>query len=258
MSPAPARYEVVARNIDPDADNGIHDDDVAARHGFAGALVPGVELFAYCTSPLVAAWGEPWLAGGRLSVRFRRPVHHGERVAVVVAPAADGGFDLSLLGPDGTVCVVGSCAPPAPQALPDLDAYPTARLPEPLHLVPRIGSFGTVHEAAVPEVCRDYLDAVAEPVSLYREGGLVHPGSILRLVNAALMRNVVLGPWIHTSSDCRFLGLARTGLPLSVRSIVTEVFERSGHCYLRYDALVLAEQCPVAEVHHEAIWRLRA
>ena len=79
-------YAVVARNIDPHADNRIHDDDVAQRFGFTGALVPGVEVFAYATSPLVAAWGPAFFTGGQVDLRFRRPVYDDERVVVEVFP----------------------------------------------------------------------------------------------------------------------------------------------------------------------------
>lgn len=257
MTSGPVPYAVIARNIDPDADNRIHDDDVAARYGFRGALVPGVELFAYCTAPLVAAWGEAWLRGGRLAVRFRRPVHAGERISVSVQPRADGAVDLSLLGPDGTVCTVGTAHPPGSQDPPEPARFPLAQLSAEPVAVPVRGPFGTVRQAAEPAASQLYLDAVTEPAALYRDAGLVHPGLLLRLVNAALMDNVELGPWIHTSSDCRFHGVAHIGEQLSVRSIVTEVFERNGHDYVRYDALVLAEDRPVAEVQHEAIWRLR-
>ncbi|MDQ1672325.1 MAG: hypothetical protein QOC98_887, partial [Frankiaceae bacterium] len=41
--PAPHRF--VAHVIE-EAENKIHEDDVARRFGFSGALVPGVELFA--------------------------------------------------------------------------------------------------------------------------------------------------------------------------------------------------------------------
>ena len=51
--PEPHRF--VARVIE-EAQNKIHDDDGAQRFGFTGALVPGVELFARITTPLVAAW----------------------------------------------------------------------------------------------------------------------------------------------------------------------------------------------------------
>jgi acyl dehydratase len=240
-------YEVVAVNLDPAADNRIHDDDVAQRFGFAGALVPGVEVFALATAPLVQAWGEAFLGGGRLSLRFRRPVYDAERVTVTVT---DG--KVVLAGPDGAPRATGAVAPPAAQPAPR--PYDVAPLPERLADAPEVGPFGTVVQVADPAACADYVRRVGDGHPLYAQ--LVHPGLLLRLVNLALMSNVSLGPWIHTASDCRFLGLARVGQQLSVRSHVREVFECKGHSYVAYDALVLADGEPVAEVDHEAIWRL--
>ena len=71
------------------------------------------------------------------------------------------------------------------------------------------------------------------------------------------MGNAALGPWIHTASACRLLSPARVGERVELRSVVTEVLERNGHSYDRYDALALAGDRPVAQVDHEAIWRLR-
>jgi len=238
---------VVAVNIDPEADNRIHDDDVAQRFGFAGALVPGVEVFALATAPLVQAWGEAFLAGGRLAVRFRRPVYDGERVTVTVD-----GTDLTVTGPDGTRRALGTAHPPSEQPAPP--AYDDAPLPERLAAAPQPGVLGTVVEPVDPAACVAYAAAIGDAAAIYEQ--LVHPGLLLRLVNAALMRNVVLGAWIHTASDCRFLGSARVGQELAARSRVTEVFEGKGHSYVRYDALVLADGRPVLEVGHEAIWRL--
>jgi acyl dehydratase len=237
----------VALNLDPQADNRIHDDDVAQRYGFAGALVPGVEVFALASAPLVAAWGVPFLEGGRLALRFRRPVYDGERVRVELA-----GDALTVAGPDGEVRAVGTALERAPDA--PLSPYadvPLAPAPAP---EPAPGAFGTVEVPGDPLACADYVRRIGEPSPLYDE--LVHPGLLLRLVNLALMRNVELGPWIHTASDCRFLGLARVGEPVAVRSRVVELQRRNGNDVVRYDALVLAAGRPVAEVHHTAIWRL--
>ena len=243
----PPPYEVDAVNIDPSADNRIHDDDVAQQFGFAGALVPGVEVFAVATAPLVAAWGETFLSAGRLAVRFRRPVYDGERVRVEVD-----GDALSVVGPDGTTRATGSVARPVAQPAPP--PYDEVPLPEQLAAAPSAGPFGTVRQVAEPDACAEYVLRIGEPSPLYDR--LVHPGLLLRLVNLALMSNVELGPWIHTASDCRFLGLARVGQELSVHSRVRELFKRKAHSYVRYDALVLADGQPVAEVDHEAIWRL--
>jgi acyl dehydratase len=240
------RYEVVAVNLDPQADNRIHDDDVAQRFGFAGALVPGVEVFALASAPLVRDQGEAFLSGGRLALRFRRPVYDGERVTVTADESV-----LSVTGPDGVVRASGSYGPAA--AVP-VGAYDDAPLPETLLEAPRPGPFGTVRMPPDPAACGDYVRRIGEPSPLYADR--VHPGLLLRLVNLALMSNVALGPWIHTASDCRFLAAARTDEPVEVRSRVTELFERKGNDYVRYDALVLAGGRPVAEVHHEAIWRL--
>lgn len=234
-------------NLDPQADNRIHDDDVAQRFGFAGALVPGVEVFALATVPFVRAWGESFLAGGRLAVRFRKPVYDGERVTVT-----PGQGDVAVLGPDGTTRASGTAsAPAAPSPTAPYDAPPLP--PQPCG-APQLGAFGTVRQQADPQACADYVRRIGDDHPLY--GQVVHPGLLLRLVNLALMSNVALGPWIHTASDCRFLRPARVDEDVEVRSRVTDVFERRGHHYVRYDALVLASGRPVAEVDHEAIWRL--
>jgi acyl dehydratase len=237
----------VAVNLEPEADNRIHADDVAQQLGFAGALVPGVEVFALASAPLVTAWGEAFLGGGRLSLRFRRPVYDGERVTVALTGGA-----LTVSGPDGVLRAEGAAEQAAaPAAVPSFDVVP---LPPNLLPGPPDGDFGTVAERADPHGCAEYVRRIGEPSPLYDR--VVHPGLLLRLVNAALMRSVALGPWIHTASDCRFLGVARPGQQLEVRSRVQERFVRKGHDYVRYDALVLADGEAVARVDHEAIWRL--
>lgn len=238
-------HSAVAVNIDPAADNRIHDDDVARAYGFAGALVPGVELLALASAPLVQEWGADLLASGRMALRFHRPVYDGERVTVTT----DDG--LAVVGPDGTVRATGSCQGPAPRPAPP--AYEDVPLPadpqeEPVAL-------GTVHSRADPAACADYVARIGEPSPLYAD--LVHPGLLLRLVNLALMRSVALGAWIHTASDCTFHSPASVHEDLAVRSRVTgRRTTGKGHDLVTYDALVLAGDRPVVEVAHEAIWRL--
>jgi acyl dehydratase len=244
-------YSVVARNIDPTSDNRIHADDVAQQFGFSGALVPGVELFAYVTAPLFSAWGPSWLAGGRVDIRFRRPVYDGETVAVTGTPD-----ELSLVGPDGIVRAVGSAEPPAPQQprrLLSAEPLPTTRLATDALAV---GPLGTVEVTATTADNEAYLDAIGEPSAHYRSAGVAHPAGLLRLVNLALMSNVELGPWIHTASRCRLLAPAELPATLSVRAEVTELYERNGSSYVRYDADVRRDGMPVMDVAHTAIYRL--
>ena len=246
---AAARHTFVARNIDPQADNAIHDDEVAQRFGFTGALVPGVELFAGVTSELVATWGRQWLSGGEVALRFRRPVYDGERLLVELT-----GQELAVRGPDGQVRCVGSAGPTAQPR--DLRRLVQAPQPSPLPRDPSIGALGTVVERVERSDNEAYVDATGEPLSFYREDAVAHPGLLLRLVNLQLMRNVALGPWIHTSSSCVLMGSPRLPATMTVQGEATELWTRNGHDYVRYDAMVFADGKPVLQVDHTAIYRL--
>ena len=256
----PVAHTITARNIDPTSENKIHDDDVARQFGFGGALVPGVELFAYLTRPLVDAWGEDFVTGGVIDVRFRRPVYDGEQVVADARPDPDGGWALSLTGPDGVARSVGRAQWPTTAPAPDLSGF--APTPTSLPLPPAgpdslaRGPLGSVTEAIDNDAHLRYLTAIGETLPLYADKGLVHPGGLLRLVNALLVRNVVLGPWIHTGSSCRFLGVARVPTTLTAHGVVTDRYERSGHQWVRYDAVVLADEQPVMHVDHTAIYEL--
>jgi hypothetical protein len=243
-------HRFVAHGVD-ESPNKIHEDDVARRYGFSGALVPGVELFARTTTPLVAAWGAEWLSRGRIDLRFRRPTYDGDELLVDLADGR-----LTVSDPSGEVRCVGSAGCGADQ--PDLSGYrQVAAPPEPV-ADPVVGPLGSVYEAGTVERNDWYLAAIGEPLDLYRQEALAHPGLLLRLVNQLLMENVALGPWIHTSSDCRFLGIARLPRQLTAHGRVTGVGRRGRHDEVRYDALVLAGDEPVLQVHHTALYRLGA
>ena len=85
MPPATTAYEVSAFNTAAASENKIHDDAVARRFGFHGALVPGVEVYAYMAHVPVARWGRAWLEGGAADCRFLKPVYDGA-VARVTPP----------------------------------------------------------------------------------------------------------------------------------------------------------------------------
>ena len=258
-----AAYTVQARNIDPTSDNKIHDDDVARQFGFTGALVPGVELFAYLTHPLVEAWGVDFLRQGRIDVRFRQPVYDGELVVAHASRREDPGVvELALRGPDGSVRTIGQASRRSARNV-DSDVGRFTDTPLPSSLRPPTaealppGPLGSVVEEVDDAATKAYLTAIGETLALYDEERVVHPGGLLRLVNALLMRNVQLGPWIHTASRCELVGVAHVPTTLTAHGIVTETFERSGNEYVRYDALVLSDGEPVMRVEHTAIYAVR-
>ena len=63
-------YEVTANNYAEEAENKIHNSDVAPRFGFKGGLVPGIGVHAYMTHPIVQALGREWLERGTIEVKF--------------------------------------------------------------------------------------------------------------------------------------------------------------------------------------------
>lgn len=245
---APAPHRFVAHVVE-EAANKIHDDDVARQFGFTGALVPGVELFARLTTPLVEAWGEAWLSGGWVDVRFRRPVYDGEELLVEL----DDGR-LTATGSDGEVRCVGAAGRAGER--PDLaglgeEPTGTVLVPDPV-----VGPLPSVHEPVTVAQNEWYLDAVGEPLALYREKAWAQPGMLVKAVHRLLTHHVALGPWIHTASECRFLGVARLPALVTSHGRVTHVGRRGRNDEVRYDALVLADGEPVLHVRHTALYRL--
>jgi acyl dehydratase len=111
-------YRVQAYNTATASENRIHDDAVARRFGFRGGLVPGVDVYAYLTHPIVARFGRPWLERGRVAARFLKPVYDGEEV--VVTAAGDEALAIEARNAAGELCATAQAtlpasAPPAPK-----------------------------------------------------------------------------------------------------------------------------------------------
>ncbi len=259
------RYEVEAYNTATASSNKIHDDAVAREYGFRGGLVPGVDVYAYMTHVPASLWGLQWLGDGSMSARFVRPVYDGERVAIT---GEQRGHELmlELTGADGVVRAMGRAALGAPVADHDDgddgddggDVPPAASIPddpppasaESLRPGTALGSLDAVFDSAkAPE----YLAAVRERLPLYTEAAVAHPGWLLRFANTVLATNVVLGPWIHVSSDVALLGTVRDGEHFDVRAEVVAEYERSGHRFVELDVAVIAADRVVQRVAHAAI-----
>ncbi len=253
-------YEVRAFNLSAASENKIHDDTVARRFGFTGALVPGVEVYAYACHPAVRHWGRDWLERGAAECRFQSPVYDGDLVTVEAAEAADG-LHLTLRRGEA-VCATGRAwmpgdAPPAPGET-HWQPPPATRPPAGEASLATGTWLGTEPFEVTADRLADYLAAVREADPLYAAEGLAHPGQVLRLCNQALVQNVVLGPWIHVGSTVRNLRAARLGEVLTVRARVTGNYERKGHRLVDLDAWVLdGDAAPMARVRHTAIWRPR-
>ena len=262
MSPSPLTYTVEAYNLSHASENKIHDDTVAQKLGFSGGLVPGVEVFAYASHPMIERYGTAFLERGRLECRFFKPVYDG-RLANVTATEDGDGLEIKVES-EGELCATGRGSMPSeapqPPALGDLPtASPPADRPPADETSLAEGRALGIAPATLTKAQLDtYLADVRETSPVYADEGLAHPGILLRLCNSALRENVVLPPWIHTGSKMQNLAAARVGDELTVRARVVSNYERKGHRLVDLDCLIVANgDKPIAHVLHTAIYRLR-
>ncbi|MEK6302995.1 MAG: MaoC family dehydratase [Acidobacteriota bacterium] len=265
-------YRVRARNTSADSENKIHDDAVAAKYGFRGALVPGITVYAYMTVPLVERFGLHWLERGSMQVRFHQPFYDGEEALVTGRIDADSEpikVSVTAARSDGTVCATALATIDDPAnwlSESRIGDYPEAPLPEfesrpePSRETLILGaSLGTLTEKFF---LRDtaLLERLDERLPIYfGSQAVAHPFALLRLSNQILMSNFKLGPWIHTASDLINRSVVRNGEEVSVRGRVRECFERKGHEFVVLDVLVVAAQDRIVQqVRHTAIYRPRS
>jgi len=61
--------------------NPLHTDaEFAARTQFGGVIAHGMLILAYLSEMMTAAFGQAWLSGGTLKIRFRAPARPGDTV----------------------------------------------------------------------------------------------------------------------------------------------------------------------------------
>ncbi|ABD07896.1 conserved hypothetical protein [Rhodopseudomonas palustris HaA2] len=256
-----APWRVRAFNTAKQSENKMHDDAVARQFGFSGGLVPGVEVMAYMMHLPAARWGRVFLERGLIEARFVKPVYDGETATVTGEAQGD---DISLsVESRGELCATGSASLPARAPAVDLGAYPDTRVvadrpPVGAASFPEGAWLGTAPVSWGGEKLRAYLDEIRETDPIYLANDLVHPGTLQRIMNRVLVDNVELGPWIHVGSRMQLLAAARGDDVLTARSKVTANYDKKGHRFAEFDALIVAGgTTPVAHCHHVAIFAPR-
>ncbi|WP_304844938.1 MaoC/PaaZ C-terminal domain-containing protein [Hydrogenophaga sp.] len=253
--------KVTARNISAESSNKIHDDEVARKLGFEGALVPGAEIHAYMSRIPVAKWGRAWLQSGSIEARFVKPVYAGQLLSIH-HESTDKHTDSIGVFRDEVCCATGRAwmgkeavhthSPLRPHAMPNQPLPPAnekslAKGVE-LHLI----NFRISADEAVT-----YLETIEETSNVYRDAKLVHPGLLVRMCNRVVYENVELGPWAHTASKITNFSLPFADEEYTVGARVIENFEKRGNSYVNLDMLIHAGERPIARVSYEAIYRLR-
>ena len=260
-------YRSRARNTAAQSENKIHDDRVAAQYGFRGGLVPGVTVYGYMASAVVQELSLEWLARGSMQIRFRQPFYESDEVQVVTQ-ASGGCLEVTASQQDGTVCATGSATLDSQLIwTDDLAEHP---LPDPADRPqPARDSFSPGAPLGTLRITLDLTDTAfleslgfdtqAEPAAIYRgPDGAAHPAMLLGLANRVFVRNFLLGPWIHVSSDLTNFGVARHGDQITVKGRIQDCFERKGHELVALDLSLSAnDNRPIQIVRHTAIYRPR-
>ena len=249
-------YLTTARNFSVGTENRIHSDEVAARFGFEGALVPGAAVFGHMTHPLVDTLGSDWLAGWCLSVRFLKPAYDGDVLTVTHESVDDthtvrchargillAELHTRPLEPDDEPATIESGA--AFGQRPEIE-WDNVIVGEPFPA-------WTWSPDAVENA--ESTAQVDDGLACYQTG-VLHPHAILSTANRAFTRRYVLPAWIHVGSAVRFRRLVRVGDEIEVRTVPTRKWRRKGHEFVDLGIAYVVGGEVATEIEHTSIFRI--
>ncbi len=261
-------HSVTAHNFAEKSDNKIHDNEVAARMGYLGGLVPGVALYAYMTVPLARDYGADWIAHGSMSAKFIQPIYAGEQVKVHAHLESESPLSVSLrlMNPLGELCAVGTAAMPESHAPVDPARYPqrpmpVSKFPPRSDALAKGTPLGSLRidpsQAAYGGEFVGLLEELVETLPIYIGANAPwHPALIPMRANRLLAENVDLGPWIHTASEMTHYDLPRAGEEIWLRGFIADAFVKRGHDMVTLDLAAFGECDRVlARILHTAIVR---
>ena len=256
-------YQVQARNFSSEVENRIHNDELASRLGFEGALVPGVAVFGHLTRPLVDAFGSDWLATADSHVRFLKPAYHGDELSIA----------SRITDNDAVPRAEVTC-----HARGQLLATLQTQLGHPESSTHAATAFSAkVDEGERVEINRDviqlgdrfpdrtwvpseaenltYTQQVLDDLPIYTDGW-VHPHLLLSQANTCLTHRYEMPAWIHVGSHITSFAGIRVGDEITVRAEPTQVWERKGHEFVELRIEYRRGETLTTAITHTAIFRI--
>lgn len=260
-------FNIRALNDAETSENRIHSDEIAARYGFSGALVSGVNVFGYLTQALARHVGGDLLERTTFDVKFLKPAYHDEQLRISTEELATDSrgtyFFSCALNAQGSLLAVLETAL--------WNSAPEVEYPYPPASGGTKSKRSEIHWARIHllEPAADFLwtpleqdnlqrvNAQRDTATLYRgSAAYIHPYYLLDACNKALMRMFILPAWIHTGSQLTIRRPIRIGQQITVRSVPTEKWERKGHQFIRLAIAMIVEGEPAATISHTAIFRI--
>jgi hypothetical protein len=216
-----------------------------------GGHVMGATVHAWLGGEPLRRWGDTWLTGGSMSLRFRLPVHVGDPLTLVVEHQPER-LTFELRTPAGELVATGDAAPAASTLVgpePFLDVpRPEPRLaPVPEALAGRaLGRLDFAFDADHDLGLVRRLDA-DDP---YRALRVAHPAWLSSGVNSLIAKSVAmtLERWKHAGTAIRSRRPIESAAKIRLLGRVERLFEAGDHRFADVAVLALADGEPSMEL----------
>lgn len=257
---AMSTYHVTAKNYSDEHENRIHSDEVAARLGFKGALVPGVAVYGHLVHPLAMRFGEPWLREASSSVRFLKPAYDNDRL-VISNTEADGNLTVECHNNAGDLLAVLSSSMEEPAK----PTFENERFASPADETERVEISWDTLDTDRPfaerlwqpstEENQRYCREVCETLPIFGKKA-VHPHLLLSQANTCLTSTFMMPAWIHVGSTIRSLATINVGDSVIIQTRPVRKWRSKGHEFIEAAIRYLVGGNTAMEIDHVAIYRI--
>jgi hypothetical protein len=208
--------------------------------------VPGFAVNGWLVRHPLERWGEAWIQHGSMEVRYRRPLHVGDRLVVTTSADTDR-IELSIAEESGTVVASGWAKAPDPER--PIVEVPAEPRPDPL-LLPyadtllgrSLGTLATDFDAA-----RDLAWVRLLPSDDPWQGRTdAHPAVLVWSANVLVRRAIAftLGQWKHAGTVTEHYSSIPDGAALRYCGRVARTFRAGAHEFFVAEVLVEADGAP--------------
>jgi acyl dehydratase len=266
--PTISNHQILALNDASESENRIHSDEIAAKYGFTGALVSGVNVFGYMTQPLVRAFGETFLQRGILDVIFLKPAYQDDLLTITTSEARTETSKRNCITSitNETGVLLAKLESWLPAELPPVNKLanvqctnppPSARAEIAWDLIELNKPAPSYSWCPSEQENLEHVQVQRDNAPCYKGAdAYIHPYFLLDACNQALMKMFILPAWIHVGSKITIRAPLTLGQTIEVRSVPIDKWERKGHQFIKLYIALLTAGSVAIEVEHTAIFKI--
>jgi len=265
--PTVSNHQILALNDATESENRIHSDEIAAKYGFTGALVSGVNVFGYMTQPLVRAFGAEFLQRGIMDVIFLKPAYQDDLLTITTTEAktetSKRNCITSISNENGVLLaeleswLPVELPPTNPLANAQCPAVETTRAEIAWDLIELLAPAPVFHWQPTEQENQEHVQVQRDKAQCYQgKDAYIHPYFLLDACNQALMRMFILPAWIHVGSKIVIRQPLTLGRSITVKTVPIDKWERKGHQFIKLYIVFLNDEAVAVEVEHTAIFKI--